>query len=179
MRFFAIVRVICCVVMLGIGAAPGDAFARSIEIHPIDATASGALIQKAADQQVPVLVFVYASWCSICRQNFPYILRMAQEYKSRLNIIAFSMDSNPAAMRRYLQSYGDIPFTAYMVRQTTPGDFARSMKQTGIKYRNGVPYTAVFNHKGRLIGQGGILISSIMPAITKLVNTADAERERH
>lgn len=152
---------------------------KPIEIQPIEAGKASSLIQSVAQQHKPLLVFMYASWCTVCKQNFPYVLKMAQQHGSKLNVIALSMDTDRSAMQRYLESYSNFPLTPYMVQQYHTGDFVKAMNQIGIKYHNAVPYTVVYDHKGKLVGQGGILVSSILPAIDKLVKTSEAQAEKH
>lgn len=166
-------RLTCCVFLL----TPGISLAaNAINIQTLEAKDTAKIIEEMKAKHTPVLMFLYASWCSVCRENMPYVLKMARQYGPRLNVLAISMDTNPVAMQRYLSTYGEVPFTPYRMKEAGSPVVTKALNALNIKYHNGVPYTVVYNHNGKIVGQGGILISSIIDPIAKLVNTADAER---
>lgn len=166
---------VMAVLLLGLCLQSNIAQAKSIKVKDIDAKKTGLLIQNYASREKPTIVFIYTSWCSVCRQNFPILLDMAKEYKSQgLNVLALSMDNSESELKRYLKSYKDIPFIPYIVKQRYSGELTKALDMVGIKYSNSIPFTAVYDNKGKLIGQGNIAIASLNNVVASLVNTNSA-----
>lgn len=146
---------------------------QDVRIYPIDAKKSGLLVKSFTERSTPTIVFVYASWCSVCQRNFPSLIDLAQKYKDKgLNVLALSLDKDESALKRYLASHDSLPFTPYHVKENYSGEFISSMQQVGVKYRNAIPYTILYDNKGTLVGQGNILVSSLAPVIELLTNPA-------
>lgn len=149
--------------------------AEDARIYPIEAKKAGILVQSMIERQAPTLVFMYASWCAVCRENFPILLDIARKYKeAELNIVAFSLDRDKSDLGRYLAIHGNIPFTPYFVLQRYPGEFIEVMNRVGIHYRNAIPYSVLYSKKGVMVGQGSFLVTSLAPVIDELVNDNSA-----
>ena len=52
----------------------------------------------------------WASWCAPCRVSFPEVIALQNDLGSdRFEVIAVTVDENPAAARRFLRHY-DVPY---------------------------------------------------------------------
>lgn len=147
--------------------------AGEVQLHPMEANKAGILVQSFLEQQDATMVFIYASWCPVCRKNFPLMIDLAREYKNKgLNVVALSLDRDPNALKRYLAAVpGELPFTPYWINQRYSNEFAVALNRVGINYRNGIPYTVLYGRGGRVIGQGNIQVSSLGPVVKRLVST--------
>jgi len=65
---------------------------------------SGQKLGAAGLRNKPVLIVLWASWCPYCARHLPYLEKLYQQSKnSDLQIIAVSIDTEPAKARAYLQ----------------------------------------------------------------------------
>jgi len=51
-----------------------------------------------------VLLNLWASWCSGCKKEMPEFFKLQKEYKSGFKIVTVSIDSDPSASQKFLQS---------------------------------------------------------------------------
>jgi thiol-disulfide isomerase/thioredoxin len=98
-----------------------------------------------------VVVFhLYASWCPPCRDEFPDVIRVTERYKNQpFKMLAFSADQNPNDLKLFLQDKEPLGFEK--ARMTL--DDRTKFEALGMKYRNAIPYTALFDATGKVVDQ--------------------------
>src|SRR5215471_12983395 len=74
-------------------SVPAANSATASEIRVIDLDGLKKLLQRDANQPRPLLVNFWASWCDGCREEFPDLVKIDDDYRSKgLNFIAVSLD---------------------------------------------------------------------------------------
>ncbi len=99
--------------------------------------------QKVSEKEFigKVSIFnVWASWCGACRQEHPFLMRLAQE--NVVNIFGLNYKDTREDAQRWLAEYGGNPYTAI--------GFDKSGR-VGIDWGvYGVPETFIIDKKGRV-----------------------------
>jgi thiol-disulfide isomerase/thioredoxin len=102
--------------------------------------------QKVLDQTIkdlrgyPVVVNLWASWCTPCRSEFPIFQTTAVDYGKRVGFLGVLIQDKRPAAERFLREY---PLTYPSIDD--PGrDVFDDLKAAG------VPTTAFFDRKGKL-----------------------------
>ena len=168
-------RVIMALVLaITITIAPGmggnAAEKTPVDIKPVPAAEASSVIKNASGKEAHTIVFVFASWCPHCRRNFPFLVNLAQKYQKKdLNVVAISVDKDKAALTRFLAGYDSIPFTPYFAMQRFSGDLAASLADSGIRYNGSVPFLALLDKQGRIMGQGNYSIASVEKVLHTLL----------
>jgi thiol-disulfide isomerase/thioredoxin len=98
-----------------------------------------------------VMFHLYASWCAPCVREFPDINRIGFQYGANgFVLLAFSVDQNPAQLAQFLGD-NQLSFVPARILPWKTGELALAIRTIGGTYRDGIPYTAVFNRSGRLV----------------------------
>jgi thiol-disulfide isomerase/thioredoxin len=99
-----VVLIMLLISALSHAAAEGDT-APPFTLPNLDKSATYSL----ATGKVIYLDF-WASWCAPCRVSFPEVIALQNDLGSdRFEVIAVTVDENPAAARRFLRHY-DVPY---------------------------------------------------------------------
>ncbi|MCE3255015.1 MAG: thioredoxin [Rickettsiaceae bacterium] len=119
--------------------------------QPESATPSDVISQIENNLGKPVLLFVYTTWCGVCKQQLPIINEMARKFqKTDLKIISVAIDKNidAAGLIDYLQYYQNIYFPPqYLLYTDGLGDL---LKQKNIKYNKIIPLTVLIDREGEI-----------------------------
>jgi thiol-disulfide isomerase/thioredoxin len=102
----------------------------------------------------PILLYIYTSWCKICRQNFPVINEIAREFQNtQLQFISLAIDRNLEAksLHDYLNKFGDIYFQPRFL--VSKEGFLELLRQKNIRYNNYVPFTVLIAGDGTIIAK--------------------------
>lgn len=65
--------------------------------------------QSLQPREKPLLIEVFASWCSTCRRNLPTLARAYQEHSAKVDFIGVSVDDHPEAAARAKEGW-PIPY---------------------------------------------------------------------
>ena len=83
----------------------------------------------------------WASWCTPCRQSFPWMADVQSAYGQRgLVVVAVNVDHDRAAAERFLQEHG----TNFKIEFDPKGEFASKYKVSGM------PMSVLIGRDGRV-----------------------------
>mgnify|MGYP000051432104 FL=1 len=92
-----------------------------------------------------VLVDFWASWCGICIAAMPEIKKLTEEYKSKFEVIAVSIDTKEDAWRKAMEKHPE-PWPQYLTTKKGYQDLFEKY-QVGI----GVPYYIILTPDGKVL----------------------------
>lgn len=109
----------------------------------------------ASGEGKPVMLVLYASWCSYCGKLMPRILEAMQEHQlDHVKPIFVSMDSQPRIFSKYLvrtQYYKS--FQPIMLQELFYNNLPEVMSTTGSRFSGAIPYVGFFNSKGKMVAE--------------------------
>ncbi|MCX7885661.1 MAG: TlpA family protein disulfide reductase [Verrucomicrobiae bacterium] len=115
-------------------------------IQPV--TASQLLELVRAPGAKVVLVNVYAIWCGPCREEFPDLVRLEENYRGKgLRVLFVSADdeSDLSAVRKFLREQG-VGYTTYLKAQADM-EFISGLDQ---RWEGALPATFIYDGRGGL-----------------------------
>ena len=150
----------------GGGPGPAPLFATpddGVRLRFVDAPASvpdvtmetldGRSISMADQQGKVVLVNFWATWCGPCREEIPFLVRLAERYPDHLTVIGVSEDhGSPDAVAAFAEQYGvnyPIVMSTPEIKRAFPGVFA-------------LPTSFVVDPEGRIMESHVGLISPVI-----------------
>ena len=97
----------------------------------------------------PILLYIYTTWCGICKKQFPEINEIARKFQNTdLEVLSIAVDRNidGRSLINYLQYYQNIYFQPkYLLYGDGMKDLLNNKK---IKYNNKIPFTSIINREG-------------------------------
>ncbi len=119
--------------------------------RPIAISPSDVINQIDNNKGKPILLYIYATWCGICKQQLPIINEISRKFQNTdLKIISVAIDKNidDADLQNHLQYYQNIYFQPqYLVYSDGLGDF---LGKKGVKYNKIIPLTALIDRDGTI-----------------------------
>jgi thiol-disulfide isomerase/thioredoxin len=110
-------------------------------------------------EQRPVVLFVFASWCKYCNLMFPLIDESTMKKKDTLRIVSLSIDEDVQALVNYLERKVTPPqLTPYNFSSRDElRKFAQMLGKKGLQFNGSVPYMTVFYQQAPLAQLSGFL----------------------
>ena len=128
---------------------------------PMDGDTLASLI----GQGKPTVLFLYASWCPYCKQQFGILDSIKRD---DVTFIYASLDESVHALSAFLmQRFPQLPFTPYHVSGRY--SFDSLLKQRGFSPDGGVPHLMVFDKEGNRAAE--FLGRTPAEDITRALNT--------
>ena len=116
-------------------------------------TLDGRTISMADQRGKAVLVNFWATWCGPCREEIPFLVRLAERYPDHLTVIGVSEDhGSPDAVAAFADQYGvnyPIVMSTPEIKRAFPGVFA-------------LPTSFVVDPEGRMVESHVGLISPVI-----------------
>ena len=116
-------------------------------------TLDGRTISMAAQRGKVVLVNFWATWCGPCREEIPFLVRLAERYPDHLTVIGVSEDhGSPDAVAAFGAQYGvnyPLVMSTPEIKRAFPGVFA-------------LPTSFVVDPEGRMVESHVGLISPVI-----------------
>jgi thiol-disulfide isomerase/thioredoxin len=119
----------------------------------------------------PLLINFWATWCDPCREEFPDLVKLDQEFKGKIDFITISLD-DPAdiatTVPKFLSSMkAEMP--AYLLRTPDESAFIAAIAKN---WQGAMPFTILYDKDGKAAYQreGKVVLDVIRPQITALLS---------
>ena len=98
----------------------------------------------------PLLVNFWATWCGPCREEFPDLVKLDQEFKGKIDFITISLD-DPGEITTAVPEFlalmkADMP--AYLLKTADESGVITSISK---EWRGGMPFTILYDAKGTAV----------------------------
>lgn len=177
MRFSkAIIPVALCILLAGFVAPAQKRKGRAAKprqplpvVSPIDLEALKGLLTQQREQ--PLLVNFWATFCDPCRDEFPDLVKIDQDYRPRsLEFVTVSLDDVSEIKNEVPKFLGSMKATmpAYLLDVPDPEPAINSVDRT---WRGDLPATFLYNEKGEVVYKhfGRVNTAELREAIEKVV----------
>lgn len=125
---------------MGLAASPGQ-MAPDFRLRD----ASGKVYTLASFKGKPVVITFWASWCPICRAEFPKLHKLAQEYKVPFVVISREPRDTAQVVLDYMKTYPTFVPLLAQPGGDTPLAVANRFKTLGH------PWTFVLDGEGKVV----------------------------
>ena len=121
----------------------------------------------------PLLVNFWATWCDPCREEYPDLVKIDQEYRGKIDFITVSLDEvadKDTAVPKFLADMkAEMPSYLLVTDQEEAAMAVVSKDWTG-----GLPFTILFDAKGGVLysRQGKVKIDALKAALIKIIAPA-------
>jgi len=123
----------------------------------------------------PLLINFWATWCGPCREEYPDLVKIDQEYKGKIDFITVSLDAvadKDTAVPEFLtEMKAEMPTYLLVTTNEEAAMAAVSRQWTG-----GLPFTILFDPKGGVLysRQGKVKIDVLKAALVRSVPATTA-----
>ena len=137
------------------------------KVTKIDLTRYTELIKPGAK---PLLINFWATWCVPCREEFPDLVKIDNEYKGKIDFITISLDFeeelNTGVPQFLKEMKADMP--TYLL--VTPDESA-AIGMISKEWGGGMPLTVLYSPSGQVafFHQGVVKPAELKAAIDKLI----------
>lgn len=156
---------------------------------PVGASAPSAAIKVTQVDEVafkkllvpngkPLLINFWATWCDPCREEFPDLVKLDQEYKGKIDFITVSLDDvediNTTVPKFLASMKAEMP--AYLLKTTDESAVITSVSKD---WRGGMPFTALFAPKGDLayFREGKVVMETMRAELDKLTASVSTAKK--
>ena len=121
------------------------------DVHEINLDGLKKLIQRDPKDTRPLLINFWATWCDPCREEFPDLVRVDSDYRSKgLNFVAVSLDDISdikTAVPKFLNEMkATMPVVLLNVNDPKP-----AIKAVDEKWDGELPATFLYDKEGKVI----------------------------
>jgi thiol-disulfide isomerase/thioredoxin len=125
----------------------------------------------------PLLVNFWATWCDPCREEFPDLVKIDQEYKGKIDFITVSLDeveNISTTVPKFLTAMkSEMP--PYLLKAADEGTFIASIAKD---WQGGMPFTALYSASGELVyyREGKVILDTLHTELNKVIPAASAHK---
>jgi thiol-disulfide isomerase/thioredoxin len=151
-------------------ASVNDAAKRGAAARPINAAELQGLLKR--DGSHPLLVNYWATWCDPCRDEFPDLVKIDEQYRTKgLDFIAVTLDDLADIKTAVPRFLGEMKATmpVYLLNVADPKP---SIKAVDRDWGGALPATFLYNNKGEVVYKhfGRIKVDELRAAIEKVIS---------
>jgi thiol-disulfide isomerase/thioredoxin len=139
------------------------------KVAQIDTLAMQNLLKREGDNQRPLLVNFWATWCAPCIEEFPDLVKIDNDYKGKIDSITITLDDVEeisTGVPKFLQRMkAEMP--TYLLKTADEGEAISAVYKD---WQGGLPFTIFYDGKGTVVynRQGKIVVSTLRGEIDKL-----------
>jgi thiol-disulfide isomerase/thioredoxin len=144
---------------------------QTIVVHQVDLAGFKKLLYPDPKSSRPLLVNFWATWCDPCRDEFPDLVKIDEDYRSKgLDFIAISLDDPPdikTEVPKFLQQmHASMP--AYLLNVSDPEP---AINLVDPKWGGSLPATFLYDAEGKVVFKhfGRIHTADLRAAIDKVI----------
>jgi len=126
--------------LVALAAKPGD---KAPDFRLADA--KGTIYTLASFKGKPVVITFWASWCSVCKAEFPKLHQLAQEYQIPFVVISREPKDTASVVQAYMKVYPSFLPLLALPGGDTPVTVANRFRVLG------QPWTFVLDGEGRIV----------------------------
>jgi len=120
----------------------------------------------------PLLINFWATWCDPCREEFPDLVKIHQDYGAQIDVIVVSLDY-PSEINRDVPKFlaeVNAKMLAYLLNSE---DETASAEIVSEKWQGGLPFTVLFDSNGKEIysRQGRFNTAVLRTKIEELISS--------
>jgi thiol-disulfide isomerase/thioredoxin len=125
----------------------------------------------------PLLVNFWATWCDPCRDEFPDLVKIDQQYKGKIDFITVSLDdveNIATTVPKFLTAMkSEMP--PYLLKASDENTFIASIAKD---WQGGMPFTALYSATGELVyyREGKVILDTLHTELNKVIPSASAEK---
>lgn len=118
----------------------------------------------------PLLVNFWATWCDPCREEFPDLVKIDNEFKGKIDFVTVSLDDPEeiiTTVPKFLAAMkAEMP--AYLLKTADESAVIASISKA---WQGGMPFTALYGRDGKLgyFREGKIIPEKVRSEISKLI----------
>lgn len=146
------------------------------KITQIDILALKRLVRPSGK---PLLINFWATWCDPCREEYPDLVKIDQEYRGKIDFLTISLDDaadKDTAVPKFLADMkAEMP--SYLL--VTDNEEA-AMGVVSKEWTGGLPFTILYDQKGGVLysRQGKVKIDVLKAALAKSVTSPVTQAAR-
>ena len=147
------------------------------KVTQIDILALKRLVRPSGK---PLLVNFWATWCDPCREEYPDLVKIDQEYKGKIDFITVSLDDvadKDTAVPKFLTDMkAEMP--SYLLVTTNE---EAAMGVVSKDWTGGLPFTILYDPKGGVLysRQGKVKIDALKAALVKSTGASTTPTGQH
>ncbi|PYS72642.1 MAG: hypothetical protein DMF73_07665, partial [Acidobacteria bacterium] len=121
------------------------------DVHEINLDGLKKLIQRDPKDTRPLLINFWATWCDPCREEFPDLVRVDSDYRSKgLNFVAVSLDDISDIKSAVPKFLNEMKATMAVVLLNV-NDPEPAIKAVDEKWDGELPATFLYDKEGKVI----------------------------
>lgn len=134
------------------------------KVTQIDALAMQNLLKREGENQKPLLVNFWATWCAPCIEEFPELVKIDEDYKGKIDFITITLDDVEeltTGVPKFLQRM-KAQMPTYLLKTPDEGE---AISMVYKDWAGGLPFTILFDGKNAVIyNRQGKIVDKVLRA---------------
>ena len=99
------------------------------------------------NNDLPLLINIWATWCMPCREEFPDLVKISNSYKGKVRFVGISVDDSEDLDSKVIPFIKNrkAEFEIYLLKVVDPEDFINLLNK---KWGGAIPATFIYDKRG-------------------------------